>query len=344
MATVGAARQRGAPVEAAAALLRAGGWLPGAARSAGTSGRLAAWHGPRRGALYRGRAPLSGARAGGQWAAPALGSQHFAQEGNFAAVRGSALPRAPRVLPQGQRATCPGHMTQAAVHTGPRLGTCARCAPGGSHAPRRAVRPRLPGRLCLGRARRGHPSYRPLAGSLLRAFISLRALSVSGRGLLLFSSPGPGSSPSFSSCDPGILIQPHLRRVWSDAIPEDSATQLPATQRQQRGRPAGRVGRSGRRGPLPARARGAPGAGVGALGKADTVPACPAPGYPGPPAAAIQSWGKAVDPGRRPLLGNVPPPPARLSRGPRRVPRGGGSREFTLYLGPERTWPGSVWV
>ena len=124
-------------------------------------------------------------------------------------------------------------------------------------------------------------------------------------------------------------------------FPEDSTTQLPAARR--RGRAGGRAGRSGRPGPLPGLGQaGAWGWIGGVLGK--RAPCQPALRLviSDPQRRPDSPRGRQWTPGGALCSATVPTPPARLSWGPQRDPRGGGGREFTLYLGPEGARPGSV--
>ena len=150
-----------------------------------------------------------------------------------------------------------------------------------------------PGRLlrspprCLCRLPARLLRFRPRRADCSRA-VYLRWPSISVLGLPLFFSSGPGSSSSFSSCDPGILTRPHSRQGWNDAIPQRAAplSSLPGDGGggwpgwAVRGGPAV-VGLSLAR---PGQA-GFPGWSEGVLGKAGTVPACPALGSPRRPVA-----------------------------------------------------------
>lgn len=141
----------------------------------------------------------------------------------------------------------------------------------------------------------------------------LRPAFFSDRGLPTVSSSGPGSSSSFSYCDPGILTQPHpRRRGWGDVIPWGQRHSAPC---RWRGRAAG-LGVVGLSLALASRSSG-----VGCvLGKVGTVRACPALGNPRLPAAGPPCL-------EAPLLGSHPslaPPETQPSGGSQRVPEGGG--------------------
>lgn len=182
--------------------------------------------------LYRGRAPGSGTSAGGQWAAPTLGGQHCAQGGNFAAVLGSPLPGARRVSPRGQRVTCPGQATQAAVYTGR--------AAGDPRMVRSRRFPRSSARCWSGTP--GETSLRPGSPMDLQTAASARLLSLAAVSPL--SPLGPWLRLLLFLLRPG---HPYPAPAGVMRFPEARATQLPAARWRGREAGLGGAGRSGRR-------------------------------------------------------------------------------------------------
>lgn len=175
---------------------------------------------------------------------------------------------------------------------------------------------RLPARLLRLRPRRVDCSQA----------VYLRWPSISVLGLPLFFSSGPGSSSSFSSCDPGILTRPHSRQGWNDAIPQRVAplSSLPGDGG------GGWPGWAVRGGPAVvglslARPGWLPGLERGRFGKS------------GHSASLSCAWQSSTpgSPRRHPLLGSPASPSGGAELWIPVSPEEGGGWEFTLSMGRE---------